>query len=80
MGIQLTLNPIKGYGLLLAGGELAEDYRTGRPYFVRTKRTAKHACAFMAPTWASPQVVAVDMHEATRDDELPTYVIGEVVA
>lgn len=80
MGIQLTLNPIRGFGILLqdagSGDELAIDYRTGLPYFTRVKRTAKQARVFFAPAWGNPQVVAVEKHEG---DDVPTYVIGEVI-
>jgi hypothetical protein len=77
--IQLSITPVRGFGILLAGAELAEDFRTGAPYFVRTKRAAKHARVFMAPAWARPQVVAIEKHDPQQIDELPTYVIGKVV-
>lgn len=79
MSIQLSLNPIHGFGLLLADGTLGEDFRTGQPYFTRQKRTAKHAAIFMCASWAQPQVVEVERHENTDAEGWPTYVIGRVI-
>ena len=54
---------MKGYGILLAGGLLAEDFETGRPFFARTKREALRAIDEDLPdwlaAWAAPVKVEV---------------------
>jgi hypothetical protein len=72
--IQLTLFPLRGFGLLLPGHAIAHDFRTGMPYFVRTKRAAKRTADSLEGTWKGPaDVVPLEIHEG---EEIPTYVIG----
>jgi hypothetical protein len=77
--IQLTLNPERGFGLLM-WGELLVDSRTGLPFFAPTKRAAKRAFRHATPDYLKPQtaIVEVEIHEPNID-EAPTYLIGKEV-
>lgn len=69
--IQLSLFPLRGFGLLAVTGELLEDWRTGGPYFVRTRRAATRQAAKTHP-WMRAAVVKLTVHEG---DEIPTFVV-----
>lgn len=69
---------MKGYGILLPGGELCHDHETGRPYFVKTKRTAFRAVEQTLPDWLrdGARVVPVTLESGLNGD---TYILGSVV-
>jgi hypothetical protein len=75
--IQLTLNPERGFGLLM-WGELLIDSRTGLPFFTPSKRAAKRALKVATPSYLPAAIVEVEVHEPNIDEE-PTYLIGDVV-
>jgi hypothetical protein len=71
--IQLSLFPTRGFSLLTFDG-LLEDWRTGGPYFVRARSSARRMLQSQ-PGWIRhyAKVVPVEVHEG---DETPTFVIG----
>jgi hypothetical protein len=77
VGIQLSLYPTRGFGLLM-WGELLIDHRTGEPAIVSTPTKARRMLVRETPKYLRPQteIVEVEIHEG---DELPTYVIGDTV-
>jgi hypothetical protein len=74
--IQLTLNPERGFGLLMWGELLIDE--TGAPAFRKTKRAIRRLYTEGTPSYLRLQtaIVEVEIHEG---DEEPTYVIGDVV-
>lgn len=71
--VQLTLNPERGFGVLLLETELMVDLYSQEPVVWKTRRSA--ATALSLTFWRhSGRVVPVEKHDAGRD-ELPTYVI-----
>lgn len=73
--IQLSLFPTRGFGLLGLHGELVEDWTTGEPLLVHTKRAAERQTKHVA--FGCPRVVRLERHYDYEHDEL-TFVIGEV--
>lgn len=78
MGIQLSLTPRRGFGLLMWGELLTLD--DGEPFFATTKRNAQRAFAEATPSYLRLEtfVVEVEIHEPGPDG-LPTYVIGNII-
>jgi hypothetical protein len=69
--IQLSLFPHRGFGLA-SFGELLIDSETGLPLVtdeVSVRRFAKTV------RYLQPKVVRVEVHEATTDDDLPTFMV-----
>lgn len=76
--IQLDLFPDKGFGIHV-WGELLHDHRTGAPYFVRRRRSARRALRTGVYPWMLPsaRVVELEVHPPVEGaNGLPTYVIG----
>lgn len=75
-GLQLSLFPQRGFGLLLYPGQLAVSDRTALPLIRATRRGAYRACAVNLPTWLRDYatVVEVRVHEDLNTG-VPTYVI-----
>jgi hypothetical protein len=72
--IQLSLFPERGFGLVGTPG-LVEDWSTGEPLFVRTRRTALRYAKQLA--WGNPRVVRLERHDPHPSGNYqPTYVIN----
>lgn len=77
-GLQLSLFPIRGFGMLLPGFDLAVDLRTMLPIVRATRRGAYRARRVNLPSWLRDYatVVEIAVHEDVNTGR-PTYVIGE---
>ena len=75
--IQLSLFPLRGFGLLALGKLL--EATDGLPTFRRSQRAARSLLRRGVAPWlaAYASVVPVTIHEDSDDDGRPTYVIGE---